>query len=133
MPQCVEIIGIFVPGGDRQHARPQYVREGVNDARRIAAIGNVRGEPIDNSKASLGLSQEKHTGIGGDRAAVERGGDFLGRMAGNESESGAGSVMAAGQFLSGEKGRVNSYYSTPYQILKLPPPTKLAPLVNNPG
>ena len=78
MAQRVQIIGILISGGNRQNPRAQYVREGMNDACRIAVIGNVCGQPIDNSKASLGLSQEKHTGIRRDRAAIKRGGDFLG-------------------------------------------------------
>lgn len=50
----------------------------MNHARRIAVIGNVRGQPINDTKAPLGLSQEKHTGIRRDCATIKRGGNFFG-------------------------------------------------------
>jgi len=33
--------------------------------------------PVDQAKASVGTGQKKHTAIGTDRAAIERGGDLL--------------------------------------------------------
>jgi hypothetical protein len=77
--QRIQIITVLVPGSNRKNPRAQDIREGMNHPRLIAVIGNVPGKPVDNSQASLGLSQEKHTGIRSDRATIKRGGDFLGQ------------------------------------------------------
>ena len=78
MPQRIQIVGVLISGGNRQHTRSQDVRKVMHHARRIAVIRDQRGEPIHDPHPPLGLSQKQYPGIRGDRAAVERAGDFLG-------------------------------------------------------
>jgi hypothetical protein len=50
---------------------------GMADLGRIAVIRKQRGQSVDQVKAFVGTGQKKHSAIGTDRDAVERGGDSL--------------------------------------------------------
>ena len=75
--QTVEIIGIFIAAGDRQHASAQDVVEIVDDAALVARVANAGGKPFRNAKLSLGLRQQQYATIGCQPTAVEGGGHFL--------------------------------------------------------
>jgi GAF domain-containing protein len=75
--QTVEIIGILIAAGDRQHASTQDVAEVVDDAALVARVGNAGGKPFCKTKLSLHLRQQQHATVRGQPAAVKGGGHFL--------------------------------------------------------
>ena len=87
MTERIEIVGVFVTAGDRQHAGAQDVGDTVDDAALDTRIGDAAGEPIRDPQLPLGLPKQQHAAIRRQPAAVERGGDFLRPMAGNRNGS----------------------------------------------
>lgn len=75
--QTVEIIGILITAGDRQHASPQDVAEVMNNPALVARIGYALDKPFRNAKLSLHLRQQQYATIGCQPPAVEGGSHFL--------------------------------------------------------
>jgi hypothetical protein len=75
--QIVEIVGIGITAGNGEDAGAQNVGHGVSDQRRVAMVGDDRGQRVDQAQPAVGTGQEQNAAVGADLAAVERGGDFL--------------------------------------------------------
>ncbi|SDT15091.1 hypothetical protein SAMN04515621_3024 [Erythrobacter sp. HL-111] len=75
--QSVEIIGILIAAGDREHPRAQDIFKPMNHPSRIARIGNTRRKPLAEPHHALGLSQHQDPAIRGQPAAVKRSCDLL--------------------------------------------------------
>ena len=71
--QVVEVVGVLVAAGDGEHAGTQDIGDAVGHEGRVARIGNQRGQPVGNAKATLGGGQEHDAAIGGEPAPVEGG------------------------------------------------------------
>ena len=76
--QKIQVVGVLVAAGDGVDARPDHVRAGVKDARRITAVGKAARQPVRDAKTAFGHRQQHHPAIRGQPPAVESGGDFLG-------------------------------------------------------
>ena len=75
MPQSVGVVAILVAGGDHQHPETQNVGNAVPDPLRQARVVDAGGKTFGNAEPLLDLTQDQHTGVGGDLAAVEAGDD----------------------------------------------------------
>ena len=75
--QAVEIIGILIAAGDRQHASAQDVAEVVDDAALVARVGDAGGKPLSYPQPPLRLRQQQHATIGCQPPTIEGGGHFL--------------------------------------------------------
>ena len=52
-------------------------RHGVGDQRRVAMVGDDRGQGVDQVKPAVGTGQQQNAAVGADWSAIERGDDFL--------------------------------------------------------
>lgn len=75
--QGVEVVGIFPAAGDGQDAGAQDVRQSMDDARRIAVIGDHRRQLVRQSQTPLGLGQQQYAAIRGEPPAIKGGDHFL--------------------------------------------------------
>ena len=75
MAQRIEIVGILIAAGDRQHASAQDVAEVVDDAALVARVGNAGGKPFREAELSFRLRQQQHATIGCQPPAIEGGGN----------------------------------------------------------
>ncbi len=48
--QMIEVVAILVAAGDGEHARPQDVGDAVRHERRVARVGDQRGQPCGDAK-----------------------------------------------------------------------------------
>ena len=75
--QPVEVVGIFMPAGDRGGARHHQLEHRVADAAGVAPIGHRRGQPPADTKLALGFAQQQQAGVGGLVAAGKIHCEFL--------------------------------------------------------
>lgn len=61
--QAVQIVGIFIPCRDREIPRQQNVRQYVAHPRRIALIGDMRGEASRDPELLLGLGEQQNAAV----------------------------------------------------------------------
>ena len=73
----VEVVGVLIAAGDRQHARAQDVRHAVGYQERVARIGDQRRESPRNPEPALGRGQQQNAAVGRHASAIKGGGDFL--------------------------------------------------------
>lgn len=74
--QSIEIVGVLVAAGDRQHAGAQNVGDTVDHSTLIARISDAGGEPICDLQTPFGLRKQQHTAVRRQTTAIERGGNF---------------------------------------------------------
>tara|TARA_B100000378_G_scaffold273710_1_gene267032 strand:+ start:2307 stop:2627 length:321 start_codon:yes stop_codon:yes gene_type:complete len=74
--QSVEIVGVFVAAGDRQHTGAQNVGDTVDHSPLIARISDACGESICDPQPPLGLRKQQHTAVRRQTTAIERGCNF---------------------------------------------------------
>ena len=104
--QVIEVVGVLIAAGNRQHACAQNVGDTVGHQQRIARIGDQRREPFGNTEGLLDRGEQHHAAIRGHASTVKRGGDFL-ALDGWETEwqqaifehGGCGSVRFGGNWL----------------------------------
>ena len=75
--QSVEIIGILIAARDRQHTGKEDILKSMDHPRRIARVRNTCRKLLADAHHALGLSQQQHTAIRGQPAAVKRSCDLL--------------------------------------------------------
>jgi hypothetical protein len=75
--KVVEVVGVLVAAGDRQDARPQDVRQRMDDPRRVAPIGDQRRQPIADAELPLRRGQQHDPAVRGQPSAVEGSGHLL--------------------------------------------------------
>jgi hypothetical protein len=130
MAQGIEIVGILVAAGNRQHPSAQDIRLAVDDAALVARIGNAGGEPIGNPHLPLGLTEQQHAAVRRQPAAVKGSRYFL---ATNGWKAKAGSVIIAfgrcglWHFLPRGRTGLDTHIPTAKQRLTLHSPTRNHP------
>ena len=91
MTQHIEIIGILIAAGNRQHASAQDVAEVVDDAALVARVGNAGGKPLSYPQPPLRLrTPPSDVSLLPSNAAVT----FSRQIAGNEKRGALSSAMA---------------------------------------
>jgi len=75
----IEVVGIRVAAGDGEDAGADHVLDRVDDAGRVALIGEEAGEPLGDSETALGQGEQQDAAIRGEPPAVEGGCDLLAR------------------------------------------------------
>jgi hypothetical protein len=127
--QCVEVVGILIAAGDRQHPGLQDIPQIMDHTALIARVGNAIGQAPGNPHPTLRLSQQQHTAIGRQPPAIECRGHFL---AANGWESKRNNAIVdhggRGTFCPMSEGRVGNY--SLHQISKL---SYGSPTVNSPS
>ena len=73
--QIIEVIGICVAAGDGEDA--QDVGKRVNNPRRVAPIGGLRGQACRDPEVPLRQRQQHHPAVRTEPATIEGGGDLL--------------------------------------------------------
>jgi hypothetical protein len=73
----IEVIGIFVAAGNREHAGAQDILDAMRHEQRIARVGDHRREARGDPNGPLHSGQQHDAAIGSDAPAVECGDDFL--------------------------------------------------------
>jgi hypothetical protein len=58
MAQGIEIVGILIAAGDRQHAGTQDIGNAVDHTALVTRIGDARGELLREPQPTLGLSEQ---------------------------------------------------------------------------
>ena len=71
LAKLVVVVEVFIAQRQAEDALAQQRLQPVLDQARIAPVGEALGEPADQPKALVQLSQQQRPGVGGDRAAVE--------------------------------------------------------------
>ncbi len=69
--QLIVIIEILVAQRQPEDPLRQHVRQPMLGHRRIAAIVEALAQPRDQLHPGIGLGQQHHSGVGGDRASVD--------------------------------------------------------------
>ena len=77
MAQMIEIVGILIAAGDRQHPGLQDVGQIVDDTALVAGIGNAAGQTPGDPHRALRLRQQQHATVRCQPPAIERRGHFL--------------------------------------------------------
>ena len=102
--QMIEIVGILVTAGNRQHAGTQDVGHAVRHHGLIAPIGNQRRQTIGNPNPPLNRRQQHHPAIRCQTPAVKCGSELLAadrwkreRRNGSVGHGGGGSACSCGQ------------------------------------
>jgi len=72
-----EVVAILVAIGDDEHARLQDVGDAVRHERRVASVGDQRGQSGGDAAAGLDGGKQHDAAIGGHASAIDCGGDFL--------------------------------------------------------
>ena len=77
MAQMIEIIGVLVAAGDRQHPRLQDLGQAMDDPALVPRVGNAVGQMPGNAHPAFRLGQQQHAAIRCQPPAIERRGHFL--------------------------------------------------------
>ena len=114
--QMIEIVGILIAAGDRQHPRLQDVGQTMDDAALVAGIGNTARQAPGDAHRALRLSQQQNTAIRCQQPTIERRGHFL---AANRWESKTGNAVLGhggrGTFCPASEGRLSNHSLRPNQ------------------
>ncbi len=127
--QAIEVIGVLVAAGDRQHAGTQNVGDTVGDQRRVTRIGDQRCQTFGNPDPPLGRRQKHDAAIGRQAPAIEGGGEFLAadswkgeRLKGSIAHGGCGSACSRGPdgFDTQSLSTINALRHISQQIIAMP-------------
>ena len=77
--QRIEVVAVLIAGRDRHHARRRHVGVGVDDARRIAVVGQRRGDDVGEAQPQRDLAQDDDAAVRGHQASIEGGCERLAR------------------------------------------------------
>jgi hypothetical protein len=75
--QSIEVVGILVAAGDRQHPCPQDVIKRMDHPGRIARVGDAGSKFRADPHLAFSLRQQQHPTVRGQPTAVKCGCDFL--------------------------------------------------------
>jgi hypothetical protein len=134
LAQGVTIVGVFVAGGNGEHAKAQHVGKRVVDARRIARIPETARQSVGDAEPALDRAQQENPRIRREPTAVEGGAHSL---AGNGWQiEGKKAILAHGG-CGAPLARVRSGCTTRiiHEIngLRYIRHSKIALVTNNPG
>ncbi len=73
LAQLVMIIEVLIAQHQAKDPLPNQCLDAMLDVARIATVGEAFGEPTDQSKAAIHLSQQQGPSVRGDIAAIETG------------------------------------------------------------
>ena len=77
--QRIAIVGVFVAGRDREHPKPQHLRQRVLDAFGLAPVPDARSQPVGQAKLPLHAAQQKNARVRRKLPAIEAHAQFLAR------------------------------------------------------
>ena len=133
--QCVAVVGILIPAGDRQHAKAQHGRERVDHLRLIAPVADTACQGLGEAYAALRLAQQDEAAVRRDQAAIEGGAHLLALHAWQiEGEKAIVGHGGRGVFVNVRRGRRSDNEFLPdgngLRYVRHP---KIRPDTNNPG
>jgi hypothetical protein len=73
LSEALMIVEILIASGDNGDALGEQGPSGVIDAVGVAGIGDTAVQGVEQSQAFVGLSEEAHSGVGGEGSAREVG------------------------------------------------------------
>ena len=132
--QRIEVVGILIAAGDRQHPCLQDVAQTMDDPALVPGVGNAVGQMPGNAYPALRLGQQQHPAIRRQPPTIESGGYLL---AANGWESKRNNAIVdhggRGTFCPVSEGRVSNHSLHQISKLSYVRQRKIAPLMNNPG